>query len=88
MNSRLYILLTKTPQIVENRRVTIQTAIDRKGSAQALADALGVTPQVVSNWKTRGVPANMCKAIEAVTGVSVRELRDDWRDYWPELADA
>lgn len=68
--------------------MSIQVAIDRlgdRGGLKALADALGVTSQVVSNWKTRGVPPNKCKAIEVLTGVSVRELRpDDWGDYWPE----
>jgi DNA-binding transcriptional regulator YdaS (Cro superfamily) len=72
---------------VENRDVSIQTAIDKAGTAKALADLLGVTSQVVSNWKTRGVPPEQCKAIEAATGVSVKDLRpDDWSRYWPEAA--
>lgn len=64
----------------------IRTAIDKSGGGKALAAILGVTPQAVSNWKDRGVPPGKCKAIEAATGVSVKELRpEDWRDFWPEL---
>lgn len=56
------------------------------GSLTALADALGETPQLVSNWRHRSFPANKCKAIEAITGISVQRLRpDDWREYWPPL---
>jgi DNA-binding transcriptional regulator YdaS (Cro superfamily) len=66
--------------------MSIQAAIERVGTAKALADLIGVSPQVVSNWKTRGVPPEQCKAIEAATGVTVKDLRpEDWRKYWPEL---
>ena len=64
----------------------LQRAIDQAGGAQALADLLNEKHvQTILNWKVRGVPANRCPAIEAATGVSRRDLRDDWRDYWPEL---
>ena len=62
-------------------------AVAAAGGVSALADALGESVQTVSNWRTRGVPANRCKAVEALTGVSVRRLRPhDWADYWPEPA--
>lgn len=67
-----------------------KTPFDRLASAgwppARLALSLDESLQVLSNWKTRGIPASKCKAIEALSGVSVRLLREDWRDYWPELA--
>ena len=61
--------------------------VTRDLGAAGLAVALGETIQTVWNWRARGFPPNKCKAIERVTGVSVRELRpNDWRDYWPEPA--
>jgi DNA-binding transcriptional regulator YdaS (Cro superfamily) len=37
------------------------------GSQKAAADALGVDPQVVSNWKSRGFPPARALDIEAAT---------------------
>ena len=63
----------------------IEAAIAAAGGLAKLAGALDETSQAVSNWRTRGVPANRCKAIEAATGVSVQRLRPaDWHDYWPD----
>lgn len=63
----------------------IDRAIDSFGGTVALARALGESTQTVSNWRQRGEPpANRCVAIERLTGVSRRELRSDWADYWPE----
>lgn len=54
------------------------------GSMSDLAERMGESLQTLSNWRSRGVPANKCKRFEAVTGISVRRLRPaDWRDYWP-----
>lgn len=55
------------------------------GGMTKFAEALGVTLQTLTNWRTRGVPASECKAFESITGVSVKNLRDDWAKYWPEL---
>lgn len=56
---------------------------------RALAEALGVSYEVVCNWRSRGVPANRAKEVAAQTGVSLKRLRPlDWRAYWPELADS
>ncbi len=64
-------------------------AVKTAGGAKAIADELGESVQTVSNWRTRGVPANRCKAFEALTGMSVRRLRPkDWREYWPDAAKA
>ena len=58
---------------------TIDKAIAACGGSSKLAQALGVSEQVVWNWKTRRVPAERCPAIEQATGGAVRceELRPD-----------
>ena len=56
-------------------------------SPAKLARALNETTPVVCNWRARGIPANKAKAVEALTGISVRAIRpDDWNAYWPEPA--
>ena len=57
----------------------LQRAIDLKGGLTHLAHEIGVTAQVVSNWRTRGVPAEQCPAIERATNRAVRceDLRPD-----------
>lgn len=57
------------------------------GGAAKLAGLLDVSVQAISNWKDRGVPIERCLPIERATGGAVtrRDLRDDWRDIWPEL---
>jgi DNA-binding transcriptional regulator YdaS (Cro superfamily) len=50
------------------------------GSQAALARAVGLAPQVVSNWQRRGnIPAEYCPAIEKATRGTVRceDLRPD-----------
>jgi len=55
------------------------------GGAAVIARALDESIQTVINWRDRGFPPRKCKAIEALTGVSVKRLRpNDWADYWPE----
>jgi DNA-binding transcriptional regulator YdaS (Cro superfamily) len=67
-----------------------KTALDRVADAlppgESLAEKLGVSAQVLSNWKARGVPAQYCMRLVALSGgiVTLQQLRpDDWRDYWP-----
>lgn len=52
-----------------------------KGAAARLAEQIGVTPVLVSQWRTgtRPVPAERCPNIEKATGGAVRceELRPD-----------
>lgn len=55
------------------------------GGMTKMADAMGVSLQTLTNWRSRGVPASECKAFEAITGVGVQRLRDDWAKYWPEI---
>ena len=73
-----------------NRSVT--KAIKVAGSLAELSRQLGVTPQTVKQWENgdRPVPVRFCPAIERVTDGAVRrqKLRPDWREIWPELAEA
>lgn len=64
-----------------------------RGRSLAVAQVLGVTPPVVSDWVTgkKAIPAEHCKTIYALTDGSVtcQEMRpNDWQKYWPELAQA
>lgn len=60
----------------------LNRAIEVAGSASKLAAGLGVSLQRLSNWSTRGVPAEQCPAIERFTRqagspVTCEELRPD-----------
>lgn len=53
-----------------------------------LARTLGCSVQRLSNWLDRGVPIDMCAAVEIATSKRVRrwDLRPaDWAHIWPEL---
>lgn len=58
----------------------LNKAISIFESQTRLAKAIGVVPQVVNNWLTRGrIPAEHCPAIERATNGAVRceDLRPD-----------
>ena len=61
----------------------LEKAIEAVGGPSKLAAAIGVTPQVVTNWRSRGVPAEHCPSIERATRtagkavVLCEELRPD-----------
>lgn len=57
----------------------IKRAIKAAGGPSALATRLGVKPQHVVNWRSRGVPAERVLDIEAATDGKVTryELRPD-----------
>lgn len=60
-------------------------------SQRSLADKLGITPVLISQWANaqRPVPPERCVEIEMATGGEVvrQDLRpDDWQKIWPELA--
>lgn len=57
----------------------LERAINHLGTANALAKKLGLFPQHVHNWKSRGVPAQRCIDIEQATegAVTRYELRPD-----------
>ena len=68
----------------------LDLAITHVGGVGKLANALGVTQPLVSNWRTRGTKpgAIYCVAIERATGgkVTRKDLRpDDWFLIWPEM---
>lgn len=60
-------------------------------SIKATADALGVKPPTVCQWRAgkRPVPPRRCVELEQLTGgvISRKELRADWAGIWPELND-
>lgn len=53
--------------------------------------ALGISQQLLANWRVRGVPLDRCAPIEIQSGrvVTRQMLRPtDWHIHWPELAAA
>ncbi|SEL13142.1 DNA-binding transcriptional regulator Cro [Roseateles sp. YR242] len=63
------------------------------GAQAKLAKATGIPAPLLSQWASedRPVPPVRCVEIERATGGAVtrRDLRPkDWREIWPELADA
>lgn len=66
----------------------LDKAIQSVGSLTAFAKRVGVSPQVVANWRSRGVPAARVLKIEAATADKngrPRVLRQDLRpDLYPE----
>jgi len=66
-------------------RAALTRAAETCGSWAALAKALGVSPMVVNNWRSRGIPPNRCIPIEQATAGVV--TRHDLRpDLYPEAA--
>lgn len=61
----------------------LDKAISILGGTAALARAIGVESNVVSNWRKRGVPVEVCPLIERATDRKVlcEELNDavDWQ---------
>ena len=64
-----------------------------RGSQRGLADKIGITPVLISQWAnaSRPVPPERCVEIERATDgqVTRKDLRpEDWHKIWPELANA
>lgn len=62
-----------------------------RGSQRALANKLGITPVLISQWanEQRPIPPERCVEIEIATEgeVARKDLRpNDWQKIWPELA--
>lgn len=59
----------------------LKTYLENRGAGQLLAAAIGISPVIISQWKTgaRQVPAERCIEIERATSCAVRceELRPD-----------
>lgn len=41
----------------------------------AIGELLGISQQAITNWKKRGIPAEHCPDIEALTGIKCEVLR-------------
>lgn len=68
-----------------SKELAFDEGVKAFGSMSALATALEVSIQTLSNWRARGVPPNQCMRFQELTSISVRRLRpDDWHAYWPE----
>jgi DNA-binding transcriptional regulator YdaS (Cro superfamily) len=61
----------------------LEKAINAAGGLSKLAKMLEVKPQVVHNWRVRGIPAERVLDIERATGVPRNKLRSD---LYPERA--
>lgn len=61
-------------------------AVEAGGGLTKLAASLGVMKQTVHNWRMRGKPpVAYALQIEQITGVSRKDLCDEWEAIWPEL---
>jgi DNA-binding transcriptional regulator YdaS (Cro superfamily) len=62
----------------------------QRGNAKALAERLDVHKTIVSQIasNSEGTSPARCVAIEKATdgAVTRKDLRSDWREIWPELA--
>ena len=68
---------------------TLKQAVEARGGVTAAAVLLGITPQRLANWIERGVPTEHCARVEAALGIARQQMRPkDWKDIWPELAEA
>jgi DNA-binding transcriptional regulator YdaS (Cro superfamily) len=55
----------------------LERACAQAGSQTELARELGRTKAAISRWKREQIPAEVCPAIERLTGVTCEELRPD-----------
>lgn len=64
---------------------------DQRGRSLAIAQAIGVSAPVVSDWVTgkKQIPVERCVMIERATSGAVTRIDmrpNDWQQIWPELA--
>lgn len=55
----------------------LDAAIGKYPTLKAFSDALGVSYQLVQQWRINGVPADYCPEIEKLTGVMSETLNSD-----------
>ena len=61
----------------------MEKLIDDLGGNTALAKALDLTPNAISNWRTRGIPWKMRPAIARLANEKAVPLPND---FWGEAA--
>lgn len=54
----------------------IDLAIEAVGSLTELAERLSVSPQVVANWRRRGIPPRWVLKVEKASGIPRHKLDD------------
>jgi hypothetical protein len=60
----------------DKKRIPAKLLFERlqdRGTSAAFAKALEMSPQRLSNWKTRGIPASELPQVAAALGISVEE---------------
>lgn len=60
----------------------VNRAISAAGGLYKLAALLGVSPQAVVNWRSRGIPIGKCAAVETFTRGAVTRAEMRPADYW------
>lgn len=57
----------------------LDDAIKLSGGLSAFAVLMGESPQVINNWRARGVPVHRCPKVESIVGgrVTCEQLRPD-----------
>ena len=63
----------------------IERAIEAAGGLSRLAESLKVTPQVIFNWRKRGIPAGRVLEIERATTDEKGEPRVKRHELRPDL---
>lgn len=65
----------------------INYAVEVAGGQAKLAKAIGMAPAFMNQvcQGKRALPARYCLLVENKTGVSRKDLTDEWHLYWPEL---
>lgn len=66
-----------------------EAAFEMRIPLSELARRLGITPQQLDYYRRTQPNVKMCVQIEDMTEgkVTRKQLRDDWKEIWPELGE-